>query len=283
MLVLSLLVGCTPQRNMSDAEVPFAESLKRAGGKVQTDLIPGNEFMISVTAIDFTDVPIGDADLPPLAKFPHLKTVVLRGTKVTDAGLAAFKDCEHLETVDLSHSLVSGSGLHDLRASRIRDLNLSNSKFNDARTAELTEIGYSFRFLYLAGTEITDEGMERLKKLRTLDGIDLSRTRISGSGLRYLPPALKQLNLSGTPVLSTSLTHLERLTSLERLNLSETSVTDDAIPYIQAMIEAQFLKAGRRKFVYLNLHKTAVSDKLIATLKKAAPGLEVDLSEPAPD
>ena len=78
----------------------------------------------------------------PAAKLPYLRTIVLRGTKVTDAGLAVFKDCQYLETVDLSHSLISGSGLRDLRFGPIKDLNLSNSKFDDRGIADLVEIGH---------------------------------------------------------------------------------------------------------------------------------------------
>ena len=70
--------------------------------------------------------------------------------------------------------------------------------------------------------------------------------------------------------------HLERLPLLEILNLSETGITDDAMPHVQAMVEAQNSKAGRRKFKYLNLRKTSVGDQAIALLKQAAPGLTVE-------
>ena len=237
---------------------------------------PANDFLVSVTGIDFTDVPIGDADLAPAAKLPYLRTVVLRGTKVTDAGLAVFKDCQDLETVDLSRSAISGTGLHDLRFSSIKDLNLSDSKFGDPGIAGLVEMGHHLLRLNLAGTEITDEGMERLQDLRALDAIDLSRTKISGAGLRYLPAGLKQLNLSGTPIINANLVHLERFMLLENLNLSGTSVTDDAIPHVQAMVEAQNSKVGRRKFNTLDLRKTSVSDKAAATLRQAVPGLTIE-------
>jgi uncharacterized protein YjbI with pentapeptide repeats len=229
-----------------------------------------------VTALDFTDVAIGDADLAPAARLPYLRTVVLRGTKVTDAGLVVFKDCQYLDTVDLSRSLVTGTGLQGLRFCPIKDLNLSNSKFNDRGGAGLAEIGNRLFRLSLAATEITDEGMEPLKSLHALDAIDLSRTRISGAGLRYLPSVLKQLNLSAAPIEDAQLEHLDRFGLLEQLNLSETKISDDAVPYIQAMCEAQNQKAGRRKFKSLNLRKTSVSAKAVALLQQSAPGLTIE-------
>jgi uncharacterized protein YjbI with pentapeptide repeats len=274
-LVLCLLAGCADQRKMSSEETQPAESLQRAGGKLKKDAIASNEFMISVTGIDFSGVPIGDAELAPAAQLPYLRTIVLRGTKVTDAGLAVFKDCQYLETVDLSNSPISGTGLHYLRASSIKDFNLSHSKFGDGGIADLVKIGYHLLRLNLAATEITDDGLEQLAGLRTLEVIDLSRTRISGAGLRYLPTGLKQLNLAGAPITNASLVCLDRFPLLESLNLSGTNITDDAIPNIQAMIEAQNLKAGRRKFKYLDLRKTSVGDKVVAILQQAAPGLVV--------
>ena len=139
----------------------------------------------------------------------------------------------------------------------------------------MAEIQHRLLRLNLAATEITDEGMEPLKGLRTLELIDLSRPRISGAGLRYLPTGLKQLNLSGAPIVNANLLHLERFTLLESLDLSGTKIDDDAIPHVQAMIEVQNLKAGRRKFKLLDLSKTAVSDKAVAMLRRSAPGLTI--------
>ena len=112
--------------------------------------------------------------------------------------------------------------------------------------------------------------------LRPLEAIDLSRTRISGAGLHYLPAGLKELNLLGTPITNASLVDLERFTVLETLNLSETNVTDDAIPNIQAMIEAQNLKPGRRRFKLLDLRKTPVSDKVV----RASPASSARAGDP---
>ena len=128
---------------------------------------------------------------------PYLRTVSLRGTKVTDAGLAVFKDCQYLDTVDLSHTAISGIGLHDLHSSVIKDLNLADSNLGDRGIADLVEIGHHLLRLNLAATQITDDGMERLQGLRALEVLNLSRDKITGAGLRYLPIGLKQLNLSG--------------------------------------------------------------------------------------
>lgn len=261
---------------MAGEESEPAEILTRAGGKLQTESVALNGFTVSVTGVNFTNVPLGDGDLAPAARLPYLRTIVLRGTKVTDAALAVFKNCQYLETVDLSHSAILGTGLHYLHGTLIKDIDLSDSKFGDRGIADLVEIGYHLSCLNLAATQITDEGMERLQNLRTLEAIDLSRTKISGAGLRYLPAGLKQLNLTGTSIVNASLVHLERLSLLESLNLSETSITDDAIPHVQAMVEAQSSKASRRKFKSLILRKTAASAAAVALLKHSVPGLTVE-------
>ena len=275
-VLVCLLGGCQPQEKMAGDEVAPAEQLQRAGAKLQTESIASNSFLISVTGVDFSDVAVGNAELAPAADLPFLRTVVLRGTKVTDAGLAVFKNCEYLETVNLSRTAVTGVGLHNLHRSLVKDLDLSDSKFGDPGTAELVEIGHHLLRLNLAGTQITDEGMERLEGLPALEVLNLARTRLLGPGLRFLPGELRQLNLSGSSIETAGLVHLDRLRGLEILDLSGCRVTDDAIPHIQAMTEAQNTRAGRRKFRFLNVRKTAVSAEAIATLKKAGPGLMVE-------
>jgi hypothetical protein len=275
MLLLCLPAGCKVQQPMAGDEIGPAELLEQAGGKLQKEPIASNDFAISVVGIDFSGIPAGDAELAPAAKLPYLRTIVLRGTKVTDAGLAAFRDCQHLETLDLSHTDVLGTGLGDLRFDPIKELDLADSNLGDRGMASLVEAGRHLLRLNLAGTKISDEGLESLKNLHVLESIDLGRTRISGAGLRYLSPGLKQLGLSGTSLRNGGLTDLEQMSLLESLDLSASNVTDDAIPYIEAMVEAQCTKATRRTFVSLDLRKTAVSDAAIARLRQAVPGLAV--------
>ncbi len=274
-LVLCLPAGCQVRQPMAGDEIEPADLLERAGGKLQKEPIASNDFAISVVGIDFSDIPIGDAELAPAAKLPYLRTIVLRGTKVTDAGLAIFRDCQRLETFDLSHTDVVGTGLGDLRFDPIKEIDLSDSKFGDRGMAGLIETGRHLLRLNLAGTKISDEGLESLKNLHVLESIDLGRTRITGAGLHYLSSGLKQLGLSGTTLRNGGLTELEQMGLLESLDLSASNVTDDAIPYIEAMIEAQCTRATRRTFVSLDLRKTAVSEAAITRLRQAVPGLAV--------
>jgi len=275
LVILSLLSGCLRKPEMDSEEAAAAQALQRAGGKLQTESIPSKEFSECVRALDFTDVPICDADLAPASRLPFLRSVALRGTKVTDAGLAFFKDRQYIENVDLSRSRITGSGLNALRFGRVKELNLAESKFDDRGLAELIGMGQHLQRLNLAATAVTDDGLESLSSLRTLESVDLSRTRITGTGLRYLPIGLRELNLSGAKIGNAHLSHLERFNSLEVLNLSDTQTTDDAIPHIQAMAEAQNSKVGRRRFKDLNLQKTLVTDRAIESLLKATPGLRI--------
>jgi len=276
LILLCLLPGCRTEERMDPDEAASAETLKAAGGTLQTSSIASNNFSISVIGIDFSDLPVGDAAIAPAGKLPYLRTLLLRGTKVTDAGLAVFKESQCLETVDFSHTNVSGTGLELLHHNFIKDLTLADSKFADGGMASLVEIGHHLVRLNLAGTKIADEDMEPIKNLRALEVLDLSRTAISGPSLRYLPGGLKELNLSGSAILDSGLARLEQFKLLETLDLSGTKITDNAIPHIQAMIESQDKSFGRRKFKHLNLRKTAVSDKAVAALKASAPDVTIE-------
>ena len=223
---------------MSPSEIEPAKLLERSGAKLQTAPIPSNEFIISVVGIDFTDVPIGDAALAPAADLPYLRTLVLRGAKVTDAGLSTFRKTQNLETVDLGKTLIRGEGLRELRYHAVRNLNLAGAPISDAGMENLAEMGHHLSRLCLASTQITDEGIARLETLRGLEELDLSQTKCTGLVLRLLPTGIRQLNLSGTAVTDARLSSLEHLGRLEHLDLSGTQITDAALAQIRAEVRA---------------------------------------------
>lgn len=276
MLAAIGLYGCTDQHQLSPSEAAPAEMFKAAGAKVTTAAIPSNDFAISVVELDCTDCPIADEAFAALDKFPNLKTLVLHGTKVSDAGLAALKKTKNLENVDLSKTSLHGQGLRHLSTHAIKNLNLSRTPLHDAAVVDLLEMAHHVVRLNLASTEIRDEGVEQLAALHGLEELDLSLTKITGASFPSLPVGLRKLNLSGTTVVDIRLAPLERLGRLQSLDLSDTKITVAAVPQIKALIECQNLSFGRRRLVYVNLSKTAISESDLKVLEMSAPGIKID-------
>ncbi len=103
-------------------------------------------------------------------------------------------------------------------------------------------IGYFHRpwpspALNLAGTEITDAGVEHLKGLTNLRTLKLNGTEITDAGLVHLKglTSLESLRLPGTEISDAGLEHLKALTSLEGLWLHDTEITDAGLVHLKGL------------------------------------------------
>ena len=80
-------------------------------------------------------------------------------------------------------------------------------------------------------TNVTDEGLVYLKKLTSLEYLNLWATQVTDAGLEQLEGLanLLQLYLMNTQITDTGLVHLKGLTNLEELVLDNTQVTDAGV------------------------------------------------------
>ena len=152
----------------TDAEKAAMAEIRKLGGHVmelaQTD--PHLE-----VAYHLTDGDVGDDHLKPLANMPLLVSVNLRGTKITNAGLAHLKGVKSLKRLHLEKTTVTDEGL--------------------AFLAGLENLEY----LNLYGTKITDEGLQHLASLKKLKKLYLWQTNVSESGVQTLKTALPALEV----------------------------------------------------------------------------------------
>jgi serine/threonine protein kinase len=110
-----------------------------------------------------------------------------------------------------------------------------------------------------ANQKVDDAGLQNLKGLVHLKGLDLSSTKVSNAGLEHLKGlvSLEVLELYETPVSDAGLVHLRGLTNLTGLGLGETSVSDEGLPHLK----------GLTGLVVLGLGNTGVSDAGLKHLK----------------
>lgn len=174
----------------------------------------------------------GDLALRYLRGLPQLESLNLRGTEVTDAGLANLSGLVNLRSLNLWSTAVSDAGLAHLRgATRLQSL-------------------------VLAHTKVTDAGLAQLQRCTQLESLDLSGLAISGSSLVHFRgmSRLRSLDLAMTQVPDAALANLQGLSQLESLNLSGSLVTDAGMDWI----------AGLTRLKSLNLGSTRVTDRGLA-------------------
>ena len=108
-----------------------------------------------------------------------------------------------------------------LELEKIRILNLKN--FRRVKTGDFALLKYfpRVRELNLDSSSFRDENFKDLRRLRHLEKLDLSRTRVSDGGLARsrLPAGLRTLHLNETPISDSGLRGLARLRKLRELSL----------------------------------------------------------------
>ena len=142
---------------------------------------------------------------------------------VTDADLDPIAALSDLQTLDLSLSLVSDTGLEKLKnLQNVQDLNLySVEHITDVAIAYLR--GWKkLQRLNLRGTDITDTSVQYLGDLTSLKSLDISYTQVTNNGMEYLAglPNLEEFSIGGNKVTGAGLRVLRTLPRLTALNLS---------------------------------------------------------------
>jgi len=96
----------------------------------------------------------------------------------------------------------------------------------------------SLETLNLRGSRITDDGLPYLIPLRSLEELDLSRSRqIGNKGFQYVASltSLKKLSLGCTRITDDDLPYLIPLRSLEELNISCSGVTSKGLEHLTSL------------------------------------------------
>jgi len=125
--------------------------------------------------------------------------------------------------------------------------------------------------------QITDEHLALLKDLKGLVHLDLRGQPVTDAQLAYLKPLteLTHLHLENTKITDKGLENLKGLVHLEYLNLYGTAVSDAGLVNLE----------GMKKLKRLYLWQTRVTEAGAAKLKKAIPGVDINLGikeEPQP-
>jgi hypothetical protein len=112
--------------------------------------------------------------------------------------------------------------------SSLRELDLGFTDVTDEGLEKLKDL-VELRRLVLTGTAISDAGCAHLAELTKLEELELSGTKISNDGLRSLRrlQALRRLGLDNTPISDRGLAELAHLPKLASLSLGYTRVFDD--------------------------------------------------------
>jgi hypothetical protein len=235
-----------PAKPPSDRE--SAEWVLSVGGSLTA--LPADGKVVAVTAVK--DLPPGrlllqtislfrreevrDGDLSRLSRLTDLSSLDLRGTPVTDAGIAHVGALRNMAgQLLLGNTSVGDTGVGHLKGlTELPDLDLNLTRVTDRGLAHLRGMT-NLRGLHLNGTKVSDEGLRHLQTLEKLLNLDLSATNVTDGGLERLKPLwrLEKLGLAGCNISDEGLRHLHHLRNLQVLDLAKTKVTAGGVAMLK--------------------------------------------------
>jgi Leucine-rich repeat (LRR) protein len=217
-------------------------------GKVD---LPGEHFRL--TRFDLEKSPrVTDGGLAAFKDCKNLKKIVLTATNVSDAGLAHFKDSKQLRELTLAHTKVMGVGLAAFAGCReLTFLDLRVTGVGDAGVAHFKDCK-DLVYVDLRETRVTDDGLACFKNCRDLTKLYLKATQTNGPGLVHIKDSknLKELELTATNLADDSVALLKEHKNLTSLWLGRTQVADDGLAHVRDL----------KNLIELDLGKTKVTD-----------------------
>jgi hypothetical protein len=148
------------------------ETLSGPDGPRRFDFL---QYLPKLESLSLNESNFGDADAKHLKDTMNLKTLFIYDSQIGDDGLAQLQHLKNLELIGLSRTRVTDRGiaylstLPKLRYISANDLNITNAAFDSF--IKMTAL----RDLELSRTQVTSEGLEKLRKA-------MPKCKINGKG-----------------------------------------------------------------------------------------------------
>ncbi|MEK6262942.1 MAG: protein kinase, partial [Planctomycetota bacterium] len=155
--------------------------------------------------------------------------------KVSDEGLANFKNCKNLTMLELHNTQVGDEGLANFKECKnLTVLNLANLPASDVGMANFKDCK-NLTELVLQSTNVSDLGLAHFKDCKHLTYLDLYDTKVSDAGLVHFQQCqnLLSLVLHGTKVSDAGLANFKDCKNLTVLVLSSTGVSDAGLAHFR--------------------------------------------------
>lgn len=160
----------------------------------------------------------------------------LNGTGVNDDGLAILSKAPNLTKLMLNDTEVNDDSMRVLGRQGLRnlqELNLHSTKVGDEGVAQLKKL--PLKSLNLSDTTVSEECLQHLKDMKTLQVLNLEYSGIHNEGIKTLKdmPNVRSLSLKGCPITDDVVADLAKCQQLMLLNLEDTQITPQKVAWLQ--------------------------------------------------
>ena len=219
------------------SEAPDVTFVGITGGSLTNKAITNLELAKKLNRLSLRQCDITAADLSASLIALRLQTLALSGPSVTDATLAEVPKLTKLTTLELFDANITDAGLEFV------------ATCNQLKTLSV-----------LRCTAITDQGLDRLDRLKHLTNLRLAELPAAAGGMQCLDglPRLEELQLWGIPLPAAAMQHFRGLKSMRNLILSGCQVDDAGAANLAEM----------RQLEQLNLNGATITDASIRMLTR---------------
>lgn len=160
----------------------------------------------------------------------------LNGTGISEKGLGLLSKAANLVKLGLNDTEANDDSLAVLAKQGLRnlqDLNLHSTRVGDAGVAQLR--GIPLKTLNLSDTIVSDDCLQQLKTMRTLQVLTFDYSGIGNDGVKAIKemPNLRSLSLKGCPITDDCVADLAKCQQLMLLNLEDTKLSADKLAWLQ--------------------------------------------------
>lgn len=208
------------------------------------------------------DVTLEAGVLDVLGTCTSLKSLKLNHAPLDDDDLRHLSTLTSLEILETYGAGITDTGFSQISClSKLRELSLNKASIQNVPGLEnLTQL----KSLFLRGSSIKNEGLEKLSQASGLIELDLSGCRsLQDKDMKVWNglTQLQRVSLSGTSLgdqMLKSLSESDVCKTIQSFNLSQTSITDGGLRTLPVLPE----------MYHLELNQTAITDSLLSDLKR---------------
>jgi hypothetical protein len=177
LLLVSLAFGC----QQSSDERAIAEVI-RMGGEVKKD---GTQPGLPVTEVKLYKSKVTDGELKVVKSFPHLRTLDLRHTMISDRGLTNLTGLNELENLLMDSTNVTDDGLIQLKGMKtLKKVTLDDTDVSDRGLVSLEDLP-NLSDLSLRETQVTRDAVRRFKEAHGKVWINHGMSGTKGRELQF--------------------------------------------------------------------------------------------------
>jgi len=251
------------------AKLPTIQRLVISNTKVNGSGLKSITSLLELKVLNCMHSQIEDVGTQQISNLTGLQTLVLQGTRVSDEGLRNLRKLNKLRDLDLTQCVIGDKGLAYLAdgLTNLTTLNISYTNTTSkgiAALALLPEL-QSFTARGCKGIRSDTDCLTTFKKLRALD---LAGSDINDFGVNRLRLCrdLQKLVLSDTAIGDSALIGFSELMHLEEIHLDETKITNRSLMELARIPTLQLVELGTN---------ANISAQDVGQLKKSSPNLKV--------